>query len=382
MYHVALICWYELKLIFSKKSIYIELFIVPLTLIFVLGSSLSGYGGFQQEERPLKIANAGYIMQDSDRMKESFEQWSTDEQVLKYVQFTLYTNEEELRQDLRNQIVDYGVIVPAVDTASSAPQQIRTIRGSNATMNITMEMVLESYTSSLAVMQVAAATGITDPQQLTAAHASQQKSPVEVGSTNYNMLSAIQYYTVAIMIMFLMYSGLSLVSSIHMERENHTLSRIMAAPARTSQLIFGKFLSNFMIRMLQAVVICAVSGLLFGVDWSDTWLIALLVTSLVTISSLFIGIVASGLFKTTKARRGFIQGLVIGMVALSGGFAVIPDIINSVGIYTLPYWGMQAIMRSLMQASTSEIQAALLNLTLITGALGIASVIFRKAVVR
>lgn len=382
MYNIALICWNELKLKFRKKSIYIELLIMPILLIFVLGSSLSGYGGFQREERPLTITNAGYIMQDSGHMKESFEQWSADDQVIKAVHFTQYTDEDRLRQDLRNQVVDYGVIIPAIDPASSTLPQIRTIRGSNATMNVTMEMMLQSYTSSLAFMQYAAASGITDPQQLASVHAAQQKSAVEVGSTNYTMLSAVQYYTVAIMIMFLMYSGLSLVSSVHMERENNTLSRIMATPALSSQLITGKLISNFIIRMLQAVMICACSALLFGVDWSDTWHIALLVTALVTISSLCIGIVASGLLKTTKARRGFIQALVIGMVALSGGFAVIPDLINSVGIYTLPYWGMQAIMRSLMHASSSEIQAALLNLTLITGALGIASIFFRKAVVR
>lgn len=382
MYNIALICWNELKLKFRKKSIYIELLIMPILLIFVLGSSLSGYGGFQREERPLTIANAGYIMQDSDRMKQPFEQWSADDQVLKFVHFTPYTEEDELRQDLRNQHVDYGVIIPAFDPASSTPPQIRTIRGSNATMNITMEMVLQSYTSSLAFMQYAAASGITDPQQLASIHTSQPKSPVKVGSTNYNMLSAIQYYTVSIMIMFLMYSGLSLVSSIHMERENHTLSRIMATPVLESQLIFGKLISNFIIRIMQVVMICATSALLFGVDWSDTWYLALLVTALVTISSLCIGIIASGMFKTTKVRRGFIQALVVGMVALSGGFAVIPDLINTVGIYTLPYWGMQAIMRSLMHASSSDVQAALLTLTFITGALGLASFFFRKAVVR
>jgi ABC-2 type transport system permease protein len=139
--------------------------------------------------------------------------------------------------------------------------------------------------------------------------------------------------------------------SIFGERREGTFRRLLAAPMSKADLLLGKMLPNFLIVLLQMVIIFAVSLVLLpllGLDppeMGNSLLGLIVVTIMVALCSTSLGILIAALART-QSQVGGISSLVLWLAGLFGG-AFIPGFLlsgflDTIGKVVPHYWALQA----------------------------------------
>lgn len=376
---------YELRRLFVSRSMIINMFLLPLILIFLLGASLSSVIG---DEAPAKIDQVRvgivYFAGEGTERSAIMDVFLKTKEVNDIINPVTVESREVVESGLRTGKYGYAVIVPQdfdSKVQSGQPVQLELILGKDRTDNMVAGTVFDNFLNNMNYKQsVAMALG---PEALTAiAPSSGEQSSVKVGELGQGGLSytASQFYAASMMLMFLLYCGLTVSTSLFNEKENHTLFRINAMPIKGSELFIGKMLGVGIVSVVQCAAIVILSNLLFGVNWGNRPWMLLLFCLLMIIASMTLSIVIS-MFSTTKASAGSIVTVItVVMTFMSGGMAPLPDSwVNSVGAFTINHWALQAIIKMMLHADLSEIIPNLIVLSSICLVLFTAAVIsYRK----
>lgn len=385
MRNIWTIMIYELRRLFVSRSMIINMFLLPLILIFLLGASLSGVIG---DQAPAKIdqVRVGIVYSAGDGAESSaiMDVFLKTKEINDIIHPVTVESREAVESGLRTGKYGYAVIVPQdfdSKVQSGQPVQLELILGKDRTDNMVAGTVFDNFLNNINYKQsVAMALG---PEALTAiAPGSGEQPSVKVGELGQGGLSytASQFYAASMMLMFLLYSGLTVSTSLFNEKENHTLFRINAMPVKGSELFIGKMLGVGVVSVVQCAAIVILSNLLFGVNWGNRPWMLLLFCLLMIIASMTLSIVIS-MFSTTKASAGSIVSVItVVMTFISGGMAPLPDSwVNSVGAFTINHWALQAIIKMMLHADLSEIIPNLFVLSSICLVLFTAAVIsYRK----
>lgn len=187
----------------------------------------------------------------------------------------------------------------------------------------------------------------------------------ELSEGGYSYTSS-QFYAVSMMLMFLLYSGLTVCTSLFNEKENHTLFRINSMPVKGSELFIGKMLGVGVVSIVQCAAIIILTNVLFGVNWGNRPGLLLLFCLLMIVASMTLSIVISMFSKTGASARNIVTLLTVSMTFISGGMAPLSESwMNSVGAFTINHWAMQAILKMMLHADVSQIMPNLGVLSLI-----------------
>ncbi|MGE5561013.1 MAG: ABC transporter permease [Chloroflexota bacterium] len=154
-------------------------------------------------------------------------------------------------------------------------------------------------------------------------------------------LSAMQYYAIAMTVMFLGFAGLGGLESIIEERNLQTLNRALAAPGSRLEFIMGKFLGVLFVAGSQFAVLLLGTHFVYRVDWGTNLpgiiLLALaysfLVSGLATLVSAF--------NRNPKGAVGM-WVLIVQLSAALGGCMVplsaFPDSLRRISALLPNYW--------------------------------------------
>lgn len=154
------------------------------------------------------------------------------------------------------------------------------ILGNNYEQNLTAQMVFRSFLDSVNQRQsIAITTGaeaaVSMQNQGSSDHVSASADThVKLGNlstTSNSQYSAMQYYAASMLVMFLLYSGLSTAMTLQGEKDKHTLSRLNAMPIREYTILLGKVLGNAFIAICQAAVIVGITVIFYHVDWGKSY---------------------------------------------------------------------------------------------------------------
>ena len=151
--------------------------------------------------------------------------------------------------------------------------------------------------------------------------------------------------------MFAFLTAQATASSIFDEKRAGTFRRLLAAPLGKWELLIGKMLPNFVIAILQMVVIVAASLVLLPLVGQDAPSLGnsplglILVTILVALCSASLGILLGALCRT-ESQVGGVSSVVLWVAGMVGG-AFIPafvlgDFLNTIGKVVPHYWALQA----------------------------------------
>jgi ABC-2 type transport system permease protein len=162
------------------------------------------------------------------------------------------------------------------------------------------------------------------------------------------------------------------------EKRGGTLSRILASPARTGEVVAGKVGAAFAITMISCIILLAVSRIGFSVGLGDP--LALLLHTVGTI--LMCTGVMTLLYGAISSERAAdaIMSVVIIVMALFGGsmvpFEQMPAMLQAAGRFSPVYWASDGFRKIfLLEASAADVALNLLVLyalgaaTLIPGSL-------------
>jgi ABC-2 type transport system permease protein len=376
---------YELIRILRHKATYFILLVLPLLLIFILGSALSNV--FQVKDEALKQARLVWVQEESGPIAEGLAFYFEEPEISKLVAAERVDSREAALNRLADGTADVALIVPVgFHTSVMTGQEAdwRYIPGKDSQANLIGKAVVQAFTSQINSQQAfAIALG---PESLLNAQASMPSissssdSLVTMGKLHQagKDYSAIQYYSAKMLIMFLLYAGMNAAISLVQEKEDRTLQRLNSTPTRPISILLGKILGHSVISIFQAIIIVSFTWLVYDVHWGES-LIKLAVLCLLTIlASMCLAMLVAFLLSSFKAVMAVFQTLIICMTFVSGGFS--PDVgpfIQQLSQYTISQWASDGILK-LMLGASSVSQNATILLFFCIGLLLVTAGMYRK----
>lgn len=383
------ICMFEIRRILRIRSVLLNLFVLPLLLIFILGAALSSTMDTGKDNVPGQV-RVGVIQTGSNSgpVTQALNAFVAAPAVSEMMKVQHFTSEEEAERDLRQGELDFAVLIPPdleERMAKGEEVKLQWILGKDGTLNIVGETLFTRFTEELnrnmatvEVLGPEASMAVTTMVGEGAANISYVN--VSNPGTEGTSYSASQYYAASMLAMFMLYAGITTSNSLFSERDKKTLTRLQAAPVGNGVIFAGKIAGNSLLAFMQALIIVLMTYWLYGVNWgAHPWLIVLICV-LITISSMMIGVIVALVSKSAASANALMQGIIIAMTFISGGFTPIAiDFVQRIGEFTVNHWALQSFLRMMLDASMSEIMHNIFMLGVVSAVLlAIAAVIYGK----
>lgn len=350
----------DLKIMLKDKRSMAIVLLMPIILIFILGISLGSM--FEDDDANISQFKVGFVDQDkTDASKEVKEFLETDE-VEEYAQVVTGT-EDKLRERLKNGELAALIIVSEnyeknIDNKKDTSIRIIKDKGSELTSGIT-ESILESYAktySSVLASSEAAGDQLEEYQLPGEAILENLKAILEdtrsyVGtddmSNNGSGITAMQYYSAAMIAMFILFVGMLGTTMIIEEREENTLSRLMTTRAGKATILAGKFLGLFILGLLIISIMLLITKFVFNVDWGNSMAGLLLLSAALSFSACGLAILIATMFRSSAAVDIINPVLIMGMAFIGGNMYPIYEMspfLQKVGHLFLNNWGLRGYL--------------------------------------
>jgi ABC-2 type transport system permease protein len=299
-------------------------------------------------------------------MKDELASFLKSTRITDFIHVTTYTTSDKAERQIKLGKEQFGLIVPAdfsdkVIRGESAEWEM--ILGNNYGQNLTAQMVLGSFLDQINFHQSLSLTA--GPNVQIAALPTSEAAPgaandsfVQMGklSASDANYTASQYYAAAMLVMFLLYSGMSAAISMMNEKEKHTLMRLNSMPIPEVHLMFGKIMGNAFIALLQSFIIIAATTLFYGVSWGHSYGMLFVVCLCITTVSMSLAAIISMLAGSIKAIMTIFQFLILAMTFLSGSFTPLPDgFLHKIGEFTMNHWALQSLLRMMLESDFAVI---------------------------
>ncbi len=344
MRSVLAITLVELRRFLADRSNIFFVFIFPLALVFVLGSSFGGEG----PQGRVAVAGAdGSLRAALVQRLEAAE-----------VQVTV-TDAAEMRESVARGRQDAGVLI--TDAASTAYDQgqdleLQVIAGSQANAQTGVQLVRTAAqgTTLRAGQEAALATTGADRQAiidaLDSASSAARPATLVVQDTaevsqEFRGLGQFDQGASSQLLLFVFLTTLTGSATLIQARRNGVIRRTMAAPLTAGQTVLGQALGRLVIALFQGGYIVLATRLLFDVSWGNLALIGLVVA--------VFGLVASGvamLVGVVVDNEGAASGLSVGaglILAALGGcmmpLELFPDGLRTIAHLTPHAWAYEAV---------------------------------------
>lgn len=375
---------YELRRLLRSRSMLINMFLLPLVLIFLLGVSLSGVVGVKEgaEIKPVHVAvvHTGGGGAEASPMISAFLEQPEVKDIIIPVDVQ---SREAAESGLRTGKYAYAVIVPPGfdrEVQSGQKAELEFILGKSHKDNRIAGTAFDSFLHTLNYKQAAALT--LGPEALTASPAVNEQAAVVTGDLNNGGRSytAGQFFGASMLLMFLLYSGLIVTTSLFGDRENHTLFRLNSMPVKGWHVFTGKILSVTLVSILQCLTIILLSNWLFGIYWGNRPGLLIVFCLLMITASITLSAMVCLFSRKSVTAVNIINIITIVMTFISGGMLPLPDSwVNSAGMFTLNHWVQQAIIRMMLHSGLEQLLPNLWVMCVICAALlGAMIVSYRK----
>ncbi|MDP5273304.1 ABC transporter permease [Chengkuizengella axinellae] len=365
MRNILIIAAGELLRFFRMRSILLIMFGLPLLLILILGTALSGVFQDSEEGYQLEVVKVTVLNGDEGVFNEMILEFLNLPELQPYMLVEHVDSRDELFEQYESGEIDYGVVIP-VDFSESVLSGGLTgwelIEGDSNEKNIVVRTIFETFLSQVNEMQARVLVlGSEEVERLFNQDLNLQfefSSYVEIGSLHKNKssTSAMQYYAASMLVMFLLFSGMSAAISLSEEKESNTLFRLRSLPLHPNTIILGKLIGVGAFSILQAILIILFSTFVYGVDWGDNYLTVFYVIVLTIVSAASIGILLYSFLKSSKSISAVYQAIIFVMTFLSGGMVPsLGEFLNSLGKFTINYWSSNTLLRLMIESDSTFI---------------------------
>jgi len=160
------------------------------------------------------------------------------------------------------------------------------------------------------------------------------------------------------MIFYAFFTGVSTVQSVLTEEERGTLPRLFTTPTSQRTILTGKFLATGIMVIVEIVVLLIFGDVVFGFEWGDPFLLALVALG-ITVSASTFGIFVISFVRSTKQAGAVIGGglTVTGMLGMIPIFTLsIPNPPQTTEVISklVPQGWAVAGLRTVMEGGSTE----------------------------
>lgn len=334
----------ELRRFLRDKSNIFFVFIFPLMLILLLGSQFGAGSG----QPRVTIAGPGSGL--AQALSAELESSGVD---------VTSSGADAARADLSRGRTDVGVFLDDDDADAydaGRPAELDVVMASQSSAQAVMQQVRTAVQAvGLERSQLAALTGAGVPEEqarpaLDQAAAQVAVPAVEIVDTGdavqeFRGLGKFDLGASQQLLLFVFLSSLTGAATLIQARRFGVVGRVMSAPVSSGQIVAGQALGRFAIAFVQGGFIMVGTALLFGVDWGNLWLSALVLVLFCAVSAAAAMMVGSVMDNDTAAAGvGVGGGLVL---AGLGGCMVppefFPDTLAAISFATPHRWAYEAL---------------------------------------
>ncbi len=394
----------DLKIVLSDKKALVILVAMPIILYTILSFALAG--SFESsnddvwditigivKEYDLENLESDYLTKEDAKSLESILFDVLESEDLEFVSYTFMTY-EEATEALGNNELSSVVILPEnyiadlglnMSPTFRKPLDIQIIRNtekqysSDIVENI-ISSVMENLSQMMITNKVTYETlnhydidkNIT--KQVLETMRDTEREPVTVKSSIYNidqlkMVDSGQYYSTAMMAMFLLFGASYGAKFMLEEKRDFTLQRQQCAGIHPTTIVIGKLALIFIIAVMQIGLMILTSAVGFGVYWGEpiqiilvTFMTALAVTGFGSLLAA-ISLKADNFKAVNMMESGIFQ-----ILALFGGsyfpLLLMPDWFKWISRLLLNGAALEAYQKVMMGAPLNEMLPSLISLLL------------------
>lgn len=273
---------------------------------------------------------------------------------------------------------------PSVQTGSSA--ELTILAGGGTISGEVARAIVNDFANAIGTVQLMVATvdvsgGAADAGTVAAAQqAAQAASPVTVQDLTAERRQAgiATFYGASMAIMFVFFATQYGALALLAERQEGTLSRLLAAPIPAGSILLGGALAALALGFISMIVLEGATTAVAGADWGPPLPVLLLIVSAV-IAAAGISLFLAG-FARTAEDAGSINAIVALVLSAIGGVYIplsqAPEALARVALITPHAWFLRAIdTLSGPGAGLADIVPSilvLLGMGAVTGGIGLA----------
>ena len=171
-------------------------------------------------------------------------------------------------------------------------------------------------------------------------------------------ISAIQYYSAAMVAMYILFVGMVGTSSLIEERETNTLMRLNTTRVSKSGILLGKFLALFVLGIMDIAVIILFSKFAFGVKWGNSIPGLCILSLALSFAACGLSMMIATIFKSSKAVDVLNPLLIMGMAFIGGNMIPLYEMnenIQKVGLILLNNCGMKGYLNLMINNGIESI---------------------------
>jgi ABC-2 type transport system permease protein len=240
------------------------------------------------------------------------------------LKLTYIGSEAEAEQQIKDQIINGAIVIPADFSAKIAADQQATITiitdQSNPQISLLMSETLDKLMSEISTQMgtkevETLVPGVADPAAVVKPFVVETIGIIP-GNPNY-----FEFMAPGIMGMVIMMAAMiGLAGSVSREREMGTLDGILSAPISRLSIIVGKSFAQGVRGLLQAILTLILAVLLFGVVVHGNLGLLILLLILTVFSFIGIGVMVSAIASEQETAMTIMMTVMFPMIFLSGAF--------------------------------------------------------------
>lgn len=363
----------DTRIMVRDRAALLVMLAMPLALIFILGSALSGVGEGDSLDAAVAIVN-----DDAGETGDLFvEGLTSTEEIDAVFNVSVRDDADAVRSEVERGELAAALLLPRDLTekiVAGEPVVLEVLQdpGSDISAGVWAGVVRAGVAQASA--QIIAGHAIADafagamPGAPGAPAGAPQAGPdaampeldldsvtvKEVEVELEKQVSMVSYYAAAMSGMFLLFGGMFGAFSFVRERREQTLARMMATPATTGQIVGGKALGVIAIGALQFIVLFAGTTFLFRVDWGSDALAVVLVGFAEVVAAAGLAMTLAALGKTERAIGGIAPAFIMLFAALGGAMIPaeqLPSFLRPLQVFSPVYWTIDSFL-DLMQGGT------------------------------
>jgi ABC-2 type transport system permease protein len=286
--------------------------------------------------------------------------------------------------------VETAIVIPAGFSAAAlvgSPTEVELIVDPDASISGQVaSSVLDGFAQQVNAVQLTVATAISaaggfpDPETTAAivARARSMADPVTIADVAAEDRQAPMstYYAAAMAIVFVFFSAQFGLVSLHAERRDGTLARLLASPLRWWSIVIGKTLVSLVMALISLAVIVLGTSILLGARWGDPLVVTALIAA-AAVAATGIALLAVAFTRSEEQAGSAVAVVTMTLAILGGAFFPAnqgPELMSRLSLVTPHHWFLEGVNEAASGAEPSAMAGplgVLLAIGLVAGALGL-----------
>lgn len=178
------------------------------------------------------------------------------------------------------------------------------------------------------------------------------------GQEKHETVSGMQYYSAAMLVMFILFGASTGTKLMVEERQSNTLGRLLTTGVGKVSLAAGKFLGLLLITFTQAMILIVFTRFSYGVDWGRSIDGVVIITVCAAFSGSGLGMMIGSMAKTSSGAEGLSQLFIQTFTIIGGGMMplyMMPGFLRVIAKGTLNWWAVNGYYDLMLGSGFTDI---------------------------